>query len=226
MKPPDDGPNSIPRLTQTLLTAGVVAGPMYVVVGAIEAFVRPGFDPTLHDLSLLSNGEWGWVHVTMLVATGLLTMAAAIGMRRVLTQGRGRLWGPLLIGLYGLGLIGAGAFSADPALGFPPGTPADAHTVSGMGLLHFVSGGVGFVGLIAGCFVFARRFAALGQRAWSTYSLLTGIVFFAGFIGIAMGSNGPSGLLRVVVLSFTAAVVMGWTWVTALSARLRGERGV
>src|SRR5829696_5776395 len=32
-------------VTKTLLACGVVAGPLYVVVGAIEAFTREGFDP-------------------------------------------------------------------------------------------------------------------------------------------------------------------------------------
>jgi hypothetical protein len=29
-------------------------------VGAIEAFARPGSDPTRHDLSLIANGKWWW----------------------------------------------------------------------------------------------------------------------------------------------------------------------
>lgn len=102
---------------------------------------------------------------------------------------RGGTWGPLLLGVYGLGLIGAGVFLADPVLGFPPGTPADANAVTWHGLLHFVSGGIGFIGLIAACFVFARRFAALRQRGWAAYSVATGVLFFAAFFGIAMGSQ-------------------------------------
>ena len=88
--------------------------------------------------------------------------------------GRGGTWGPLLVGLYGLGLIGAGIFVADPALGFPPGTPADANTISWHGLLHFLTGGMGFLGLLAACFVFARRFAARNERGWAAYSVATG----------------------------------------------------
>jgi hypothetical protein len=50
--------------------------------------------------------------------------------------------------LYGLGLIGAGFFRADPALGFPPGLPADAYgTISWHGMMHFVVGAIGFFGL-------------------------------------------------------------------------------
>ena len=46
-------------------------------MGAVEALARPGFDPTRHDLSLLANGEWGWIHITLLLLMGLLTGASA-----------------------------------------------------------------------------------------------------------------------------------------------------
>src|SRR6266702_7879279 len=118
--------HSITKLTRALLICGLIAGPFYIVVGLIQALTRPGFDLLRHDLSLLANGDLGWIQVTNLVLTGLLVGAFAIGMRRALSAGLGRTWGPILLGVYGLGLIGAGFFTADPAFGFPPGTPADA----------------------------------------------------------------------------------------------------
>ena len=209
--------------TRALLACGVVAGPLYVVVGAIQALTRRGFDPTRHDLSLLANGRWGWIHITLLVLTGLLTVAGAVGMRRALRGSRGGTWGPLLVGLYGLGLVGGGIFVADPAGGFPPGTPQDANAVSWHGLLHFVSGAIGFLGLIAACFVFARRFAGLGRRVWAAYSAATGSIFFAAFVGIATGSQQGGAVVTFVVLAFTVAVVLGWAWVTVMSAQLMDE---
>ena len=67
--------SSATKLTRALLFCGVVAGPLYVIVGAIEMLTRPGFDVTRHDLSLMSNGDWGWVHSSLLILTGLLTCA-------------------------------------------------------------------------------------------------------------------------------------------------------
>src|SRR6266516_979263 len=124
------------KLTRALLSCGVVAGPIYIGVGLIEMITRPGFDLRRHSLSVLANGDWGWIHSAMLVITGLLTIACAIGIWRALHPGRAGTWGPLLVGLYGLGLIGAGFFSADPALGFPPGTPAGAHSISWHGAVQ------------------------------------------------------------------------------------------
>ena len=212
------------KLTRVLLLCGVVAGPLYVIVGVIEMLTRPGFDPTRHDLSLMSNGDWGWIHISLLILTGLLTIAGAVGMRRVLRGGRGGTWGPLLLGIYGLGLIGAGFFTADPALGFPPGTPADAHAISWHGLLHFICGGIGFLGLIAACFVFARRFAAQRQRGWVAYSVATGVIYLAAFAGIAVRSNSVGVIATVVILAFSVAVVLGWAWVSAMAAKLLSER--
>src|SRR5690349_14352106 len=109
------------KLTNALLVCGMIAGPFYIVVGVIQALTRPGFDILRQDLSLLANGDLGWIQITNLVLSGLLVIAFAFGMRRVLHGSRGGTWGPLLVGVYGLGLIGAGFFTADPAFGFPPG---------------------------------------------------------------------------------------------------------
>ncbi len=204
---------------RTLLACGLVAGPLYMIVGLIQVLIRPGFDITRHDLSLMSNGELGWIQIANFLISGLLVIACAAGMRRVLRPGRGDTWGPLLVGLYGLGLIGAGVFTADPAYGFPPGTPADAHTISWHGLLHFISGGVGFLALIAACFVFARRFAALGKPGWAAYSVATGVIFFAAFLGIASGSGQAW-----IVIGFWIGVALAWAWISAVSARLMAEQ--
>jgi len=209
--------------TKALLVAGVVAGPLFIILGLIQILIRPGFDLTRHDLSLMSNGGLGWIQITNFLVTGLLTIAGAVGMRRVLHGGRGGTWGPLLVGVYGLGLIGAGFFSADPANGFPPGTPANAHAVSWHGLLHFVTGGIGFLALIAACFIFARRFAALGQRGWAIYSVVTGVIFFAAFLGIATGSQPSNPLLSFVTIAFYIAVVIAWAWISVIAARFLSE---
>lgn len=135
-------------------------------------------------------------------------------------RSRGGTWGPLLLGLYGLGLICSGVFRPDPALGFPPGLPADAYgTISSHSMMHLVLGGIGFLGLIAACFVFARRFASLGERGWAASSVATGVIFFAAFFGIASGSKGP------VSVAFAVAGIIAWVWISAMSARLmRGQK--
>ena len=209
--------------SRVLLACGVAAGPLYVGVGALEMAFRPGFDPLRHDLSLMANGDFGWIHTSLLILSGLLMVAAAFGMRSAMRTGPASAWGPPLIALYGLGLIGAGIFAADPAFGFPPGTAADEHSVSVHGLLHLVTGAIGFLGLIAGCFVIARRFSWQRQRGWVTFSRITGVAFAAAFIGIASGSQQGGIVSAIVVLAFTAAVVLAWTWLSLLHLHLTTE---
>jgi hypothetical protein len=204
------------KLTNALLVCGMIAGPFYLVVGLIQALTRPGFDLLRHDLSLLANGSLGWIQMTNLVLSGLLVLAAALGMRRVLRGSQGETWGPLLISVYGFGLIGAGFFTADPAFGFPPGTPADAHIISWHGLLHFITAAIGFLALIAACMVIARRFAAQGLKGWAIYSVGSGLLFFAAFIGVATGSGQSWS-----VIGFWIGVVFIWAWIALLAAHLR-----
>jgi hypothetical protein len=203
------------KVTQALLACGVLAGPLYIAAALIQGLTREGFDLVRHDVSLLSNGDLGWIQITNFLVTGMLVIAGAVGMRRAMHSDLGRTWSPLLIGIYGLGLIGAGIFVADPMNGFPSGTPADANTISSHGLLHFITGALGFLALIAACFVFARRFATLGQRGWAAYSAATGILFFAAFFGIASGSGQAWS-----VISFWIGVVLAWAWISVMAARL------
>ncbi|GAA3813997.1 hypothetical protein GCM10022226_38500 [Sphaerisporangium flaviroseum] len=146
--------------TTGLLACGVVAGPLFLGVWLIQALTRDGFDLTYHPLSLLSLGGLGWIQITSFVVAGLLNVAFAAGLRRVLHTGRGGTWGPLLIALSGVGLVMAGVFTADPGAGFPPGAPIGAPThISWHGVLHEVGFMVTSVSWIASCYVLARRFA-------------------------------------------------------------------
>lgn len=71
-----------------------------------------------------------------------------MGLRRALRGGRGRTWARRLLGLYGVGLIGAGIFRADPSLGFPVGTPEDYMAMSWHGYTHMVCLKVVLVGIV------------------------------------------------------------------------------
>jgi Protein of unknown function (DUF998) len=203
--------------TRALLTGGAVAGPLFIVTGLLQAFTRDGFDLRRHPLSLLSDGDLGWVQIANFVVTGLLFIGAAVGMRRVMHPGRGGTWGPLLVGVVGVGLVAAGVFVADPADGFPPGTPPGRpDTLSWHGVLHFLVAGVAYLSLIAASFVFARRFTALGQRGWARYSAATGGVFLAAWLALFAWPEQDA-----VTLAYAAAALHGHGWVSVMAARLR-----
>jgi hypothetical membrane protein len=202
--------------TRSLLGYGPLAGLVYVVSGLAQALTRDGFDLTRHDLSLLANGRLGWIHVTTLVVAGLMTVAAAVGVRRALEGGRGATWGPALLGTYGVALAVAGVFVADPMDGFPVGTPAGPpNEISFSGGVHMAAGGLGFTCLVAATVVLARRFAQEGRSGGAWASRAVGLVVLAGFLGVASGSTSGA-----AVLGLWIGVVAGWLWIAAVSVHL------
>jgi hypothetical protein len=203
------------RITRSLLGYGIIAGPIYIVVSLAQALTRDGFDLGRHAWSLLANGDLGWIQIANLILTGMMTGAAALGVRRALRPGTTRTWAPPLIAGYGISMVGAGVFRADAAQGFPVGAPDTAPdtapetvAVSWPGMLHFLLGGIGFLCLIAACFVLAAYFSSPGL-VW--FSRLTGVAFLAAFAGIATGSQGPA------TLAFVAAIVIVCAWLTTVS---------
>ncbi len=86
---------------------------------------------------------------------------------------------------------------------------------------HFVCGGIGFYAVIAACFVFAWRFWSNGERIWAWFSIATGVLFNAAFIGIALGSGGSESIRAFVTVSFYIAVLMLWGWITAVAVKIR-----
>ena len=164
---------------------------------------------------MLSAGDLGWGQVANFVLAGALALAFAVGARRVLDDGPGRTWGPVLLGGYGLGLILAGVFTADPSLGFPPGTPdGTPEDLSWHAVAHGVGFTLAFVSLTLACLVFARRFSALGRRGWAVYSFATALVALA--LSMWPDTDGAS------VRYFAATVVVS-ARTTAIAGRLRGS---
>ncbi len=153
------------RITKSLLGYGVIAGPIYVAAVAAQAATRDGFDPTRHAASQLANGHLGWIQIATFLITGAMTVAAAVGIRRALGPGRSSAWASGLVGGFGAGLVAAGLFRADPSDGFPPGTPAGMGEPTWHGMAHFAVAGIGFICLVAACFVLAARFRRNARTA-------------------------------------------------------------
>jgi len=134
--------------TRALLWAGVVGPIAFIAVFLVEGATRRGYDPVRHFVSLLSLGEGGWVQSLNFAVGGVAVTAFGLGLRRVWrATGRSRRV-PQLVMVVGLALIASAVFSADPALGYPPGTsggiPRDASLHGG---LHYLAAVVVFLGL-------------------------------------------------------------------------------
>lgn len=198
-------------VTRALLRCGVLAGPFYLTVGLIQAFLRDGFDLARHPLSVLANGPGGWVQTANFVLTGLMVLAAAVGFGRVLRpKSRAMTW---TLGGFAVSMIVAAMFPADPVDGFPPGTPEGPPTsISTTGLVHFVAGALGFIFLAISGFAAAWTMMRRGVRSLARLSLLSGLAVVFGFFG---GIVSPIG-----VLGIWFAVIVGWVWLAVMSLRL------
>lgn len=201
--------NRAAAVTRSLLGYGVLVGPFYLLVGILQGLLRPGFSFARHPLSVLANGEYGWVQTANFALTGLMVIAAAIGIARVVGRAGRATCGFLLV--YGVCVALAAIFRADPVDGFPVGTPLGMPTtISTMGILHFVLGALGFTCLGVSALLAARMLSRRGESLISRFSLASGLVVLLGFYGgIALG-----------VLGIWIAVVVGWAWLAMLSLHL------
>lgn len=198
---------------RALLAAGAAAGPLFLGVGVIQGLTREGFGFTRNAISQLSLGDLGWIQMTSFMVTGVLIIAGAVGMRRVLDDAPGGSWVPWLIAVFGASFLLCGVFAADAGAGFPAGTPQGAAgSLSGQGAVHMLGGMVGFLAWCAASLVLARLFAARGQRGWVLACRLVPVGVLAGFAGSS-----------ATVLAFTAGAGLGLLWLTAVSARLLAD---
>ena len=134
-------------LSLRLLLVGGALGPLiFIIAFFIEGATRPDYNAWHHYVSALSLGEQGWMQITNFIVSGTLILAFAVGLKRLLPSGKGSTWGPILLAVIGLGLIGSGFFVMDPDLGYPPGA---ASTQTLHGIIHLLLGAVVFSSLPA-----------------------------------------------------------------------------
>jgi MFS family permease len=198
---------------QRLLIAGQFAGVLFCGVAAYGIMTRPGFELQRHAVSSLSLGEGGWSMVAAFILSGIMTLLCAVGLSRIVSDGRGRRALPVLIGLYGIGLVIAGIFPAPACCGFPAGTPDDQLPVmTPTAIVHSLAFMVAFSALIAACFVAALRFSG----GSSLPSLLAGISMPV-LVALGMANAISPGI------AFFIAAIIGWFWLAIVVMQLAGQ---
>ncbi|MGW4682400.1 DUF998 domain-containing protein [Micromonospora taraxaci] len=204
------------RSTRFLLGCGTVAGLLFPVLSFGQAFTRSGFDLRRHAVSSLTLGDLGWLQVTAFVGTGVLAVAFAVGLWRALRPVRAGTTVPVLVGVYGVAMVGGGIFVPDPALGWPPGAPIGLPEQASTGtVLHTVCGAAAFLSLIAAGLLLARRFVGQGNRTWALYSAVSAAV---AFVLTALPWSEGSASIRFAV---GAVLISGW--LVALSWQTRDD---
>ncbi|QSB12819.1 DUF998 domain-containing protein [Natronosporangium hydrolyticum] len=196
--------------TRRLLLAGAWAGPFFFASAGIQMATREGFDITRHPISQLATGGPGWVQIATFIVAGMGILALAAGVARTLTTGTGRRALPILLTIFGLGLIASGAFPMDPEHGFPVGTPdGPVAQMSWHSMVHSAAAVVAFTAAAIAAIVLAVRH--LRRR-----SLLPAI-FNAVVALVLLLPTAPAHMS--IQIALTGVVAFGWASALAVSLR-------
>jgi hypothetical protein len=205
-------------IARLLLACGAIGPLLFILVFLAEDLTRPGYSPWRNFVSALSLSNQGWEQIANFLICGVLAFCFAFGLHQEFRTGPGRIWGPLLLGTFGLSLIVAGLFVTDPAQGYPPGV---ASTQTLHGIIHGTNAPIAFGSLTAAIFVMARRFLRDPVwRKWGMYSLFTGLLciicFVASLTAAVLDENGvlpnaPAGLFERI------SIIGGWAWISLLA---------
>src|SRR5690606_33173034 len=217
------------RSTLPLLACGLAVPVLFVGVILVEGALRPGYEPLHRFGSELALGDRGWVMTANFIATGLLVLGFALGLRRALAGGPGGAAAPVLAALFGLCLLAGGVFTTDPKPGYPAGAVVPEEPTL-HGPIHDANPGPLYLALIALVCVVARRFASEpGGRPWAWYSAATAVAIPVTFAAAAAlyDMDTASGAFHGLWQRINLAVGLGWIAAAAyrlLRSPLRGRR--
>jgi Protein of unknown function (DUF998) len=200
--------STLSRTTQLLLVCDAIGWILFTATFLIAGATRPGYDPWRQAISALSLGSEGWVQQVNFIGLGALLVLSTFGWRQALRPGTGSRAYPVLKGITGISLIGAGFFAQDPVPGYPPGAVQTAPTLHGD--IHQICAFVSVTALALSCFVLARRFALEPRwRGWATYAVASGIlilVFISIFGALTAQASSIAGLFERLMAG-TAALL-------------------
>jgi hypothetical protein len=191
---------------------------LFLLVAFLLGAARARYDATRMPISLLAVGRDGWTQITNFVVCGVLMLAFAAGLHLAI-EGRGARWAPILFGLIGIGLIGAGPFATDPGLGFPPAGQAEPGPTF-HGHLHDVFSAFVFVGFPAAAFVMASYFTAHHDHRWALGTRVCAWVLAVGSVLVLVAFNQDGALGDDAGVIQRCWVTIAFASLTALSIRI------
>jgi hypothetical protein len=148
----------------------------------------------------------------------VLILLFSIGLRRTLHPGPGALAVPLLVAIWGMGLIGAGIFVTDPVGGYPTA----ASPVTWHGQLHDLAFSLpGFAALTLAMVTASVSFARRRSGWFALYSALSGVAFAVLFAFATMGFSGIDPWTSAAGLWQRLCVSVGWLGLALLAANRR-----
>jgi hypothetical protein len=215
---------SRPKSVRGLRRCGAVAGPLFVSVFLIEGARRPDYRPLRHPVSSLALGPRGWVQVANFAATGALYLAGAVGLARSPNPTARSRIAAAALSAAGVGLLSSAKFRTDPVSGYPPGTPGAPAQPTATGNLHTVAALPIFLGIPAAAVASAWQASRGGRPGWAAYSAATAVAMLTGMGLAGQGFSQAPRFVNHAGLFQRAAIVAGFSWLTAVSADRLADR--
>lgn len=200
--------------TKVLLICGAIGGFLFVSIFLIAGLTRADYNPLRFPVSSLSIGSQGWIQITNFILSGSLITAFAFGLRNTLI---GKTWIPGLIGMVGIGLIGAGICITDPVYGYPTTEPLALAQFTVRGHLHDFFSILVFISLPTACFKFRNRFKAMQERGWAAYSLFTAVLVITTFLLAGIGFKQTPVLVAVAGVFQRLCITAACVWISLIA---------
>jgi hypothetical protein len=202
--------------------SGILAPALFVVIFTLEGFLRPGYNPLSTYVSALSLGPRGWIQIVNFLVFGTLLFVFTRGLAAAFPDGKASRWGLILLTAISVLFFISGPFVMDPM-----GTPQAQATVHGT--IHGLAGGIAFLCMPIGIFVFLRRFHSDPRwRFLYIWTLVLGVIVTAALLVFTVISKSPDLTATFVdwLGLFQRALIvpyMLWLFVFALGVRQHSQ---
>lgn len=190
--------------SRRLAIAGIVGPVVWWVLVVVNGAITPGYSHVGDFISMLGavGAPYAPIQTMNFAVFGSSILALSLGIHDWFGDGRRPRVGTVLLGIFGVGVVLAGVFPANPAA--PDSTTA---------VLHDVTSTVAFVTGVTGVGLVSRRTG--GDDRWPSYryepivTLVVVVVTFAGFMVSVVGDSAVVGVTqRVFIGVLTLWLVM------------------
>jgi vacuolar-type H+-ATPase subunit I/STV1 len=197
--------------TDLLLLFGVAAAICSLPLFSSKVRFDPAMTPTYHTGSELELGARGWVQRASFLLMGAGGLAFAVGVYWILDT----IVGAVLLAIFGLGLMVAGAFTPDAVRGYPPGAQSEPSTKpTWRALVHAViRGPVAFLAIFGACLTIASHL----EGAWRLYTLLTAVAGLTMTIWTVLAFRRDAANTGLVQRGL---ILIYWTWIVVVGSHL------
>lgn len=199
------------------LRGGSAAGPIFLVISAIDGATRDGYSARRHPISSLALGPRKSLQTANFAVTGVLYLAGVGGLRQ--SARRPNAFVLAAITAASTGIFLASLFATDPVNGYPPGTPMLVDQRTKSGIVHDAVSIPTFFGLPVAAASHSITCARQDDRAWAARSGAASLTMIASLAAATAGFNGSQRWAASAGYWQRICVADGLMWLSSVMAR-------